>query len=248
MNGEDTRPDSTSRGTMQREVLGCERVVLHRRDETSIVLLGFDLSVRAGTWCCLPLESHQDPRDVAAMMVGVVRPDGGVVRVAGRDWASVNYPTEFAMRARIRRIYAEQAWIENLTIAENITWPAVHHGRDEKSVVEEVMRIKATLTANSRNAELARRLAKGWKSRPAFVEPSVSQIFQWIRALLGQPQLIIAERPLDHLTPAMTETVLEQAHRFRQASGSMVWLSPKRRCGDLMETHAVQLASWGTSA
>ena len=248
MNIESSDPSPYSPGAMQREVLGCERVVMHRRDETSIVLLGFDFSVRAGTWCCLPLDSHQDPRDVAAMMVGVVRPDGGVVRVGGRDWASVNYTTEFAMRARIRRIYAEQAWIENLTIAENITWPAIHHGRNEKAVVEEVMAIKATLTANSRNAELARRLAKGWKSRPAFVEPSVSQIFQWIRALLGQPQLIIAERPLDHLTPAMTETVIQQAHEFRAASGSMVWLSPKRRCEDLVKKHSVLLESWGTSA
>ena len=195
-------------------VLELRGVSYRGKSEHSINLSHFDITLNCGQLLMIRTERSQRTRDFASLLQGLEAPSSGEIRFQSHRWDSYDFDREFDLRGRIGRVFDGQAWIENLNVAENVTLKLRHHrvtsDRIEAEVNRWVMHLEMT--------ELSRQ-------RPAFLEPSVLQMHQWIRAFAGSPSLLILERPM-HLVPkSRLPLLLSAVNQLRREGAAVVWLS-----------------------
>jgi ABC-type ATPase involved in cell division len=195
-------------------VLELEQVTFRSRSEGGIRLRRAELRLRAGGLVMVQLEPATRTREITSMIQGLTRPAEGRVLFCGEDWLGQDYDRHFTMRSRIGRVFDGQAWIENLNVDENVTLACRHHGQSISSIQEQIDYWTHELGIDS--------LSRG---RPAFVEPSSLQIHQWIRAFLGNPKLILLERPMQFLSVQWLPKLIRAIDQLRARGAAVVWFA-----------------------
>jgi ABC-type ATPase involved in cell division len=190
------------------------------RRETSIRLHQFTGAIRAGEMVQVLLEPQHDPRDLVSLLLGLNRPQYGTIRFEGQDWLGNDYRRHFLMRSRIGRVYAGMAWMQNLTVRQNVQLSMLHHGQSQ-SVAEQTVLEWTQRLAGRRAAAVYPAMDK----RPAFVEPSVLQVCQFVRAVCNQPRLLFLERPLLHLIDELFDSVVDVIDGLRDSGTSVLWFA-----------------------
>lgn len=170
-------------------VLELRQLSFRGRSEHGIRLNRVDLQLCEGELGLISVNAATRTRELTSMIQGLVPPSEGKVVFCQREWSGDDYMRLFRMRSRIGRVFEGQAWIENLNLEENVTLAARHHGASSAVVAEQVRYWTPRLGLRGLS-----------RKRPAFVEPSISQAHQWVRALLGSPRLLLLERPLQFLS------------------------------------------------
>jgi phospholipid/cholesterol/gamma-HCH transport system ATP-binding protein len=184
------------------------------RGRWDVGVQNFSMALRGGELAIVRLEARALRHPLPDLARGLAQPDSGTVRVRGLDWAGLSPDDAAAGRGRIGHSFGEGALLSNLDLDENITLPLRHHARlspDE---------------ARDRAMEWARFF--GWEAlpteRPAWVSEETRQVAQWVRALAGQPDLYIWDRPCvgcsDELSDRFAESVLRELRRGAAA----LWL------------------------
>lgn len=210
-------------------------VVLELRDVTfsshttnSIRLRDASLTVREGDLVAIRLTRSQKCRDVSSMLQGLGRPRSGEVLFQNADWKGDDFDRHFQMRSRIGRVFEDQGWIQNFNVLENVTLASRHHqpSATKKSVQEQV----------ASWAERFNVFAMPF-SRPSFVDPATLQVYQWIRALVGKPKLLILERPMNSVANSLLPKLVEVINEVRKQGTAVLWFtSDVRDLSDRLET------------
>lgn len=173
-----------------------------------------DLSISPGDLVVVERPIGLVKLPLAAGAVGLLNPDQGSVLFQSSDWQKVTYRRKLQLRTRIGRIYAHGGWIQNLTLFDNILLGPRHHTQqDEKS-----LNAKLQGLADTYELELV-------NQRPAFVPPWKLRMFQWVRALINKPDLIVAEHPLDGVPSLHHDTVFRNEAKFRKLGGCTLWVT-----------------------
>ena len=196
-------------------------IVLELRDVTftstttkSVLLHGANLIVRQGELVMLRINRAQKCRDIASMLLGLNPPSNGEILFENQDWRGEDYDRHFAMRSRIGRVFEEQAWVQNFNVMENVTLASRHHRPRDKSVQQQV----ATWI------ERFKPKSKPFR-RPGFVDAADLQVYQWIRALIGNPNLLILERPMNSVPNAMLAKLVEATNESRNRGAAVIWFT-----------------------
>lgn len=179
----------------------------------------FTLALRGGDLAVIRLETRNPRHPLPDLARGLARPDSGTVRVRTLDWAALSPDAAAAERGRIGHSFGEGALLSNLDLDENITLPLRYHTRMSSDEARDIA------------MEWARYF--GWDvlptERPAWVSEEIRQTAQWVRALAGQPDLYIWDRPCagcsDELSDRFAESVLRELHR----GAAVLWLVPGDR-------------------
>lgn len=198
-------------------VLELQNVSFTGRSEQGLRLQDVDLKARRGDLVTIEIDAVTRTRETASMMQGMVPPHRGRLTFCSQDWLGDNYERHYEMRSRIGRVFEGQAWIENLNVDENVTISCRNFGENETDLQEDLRRWLEHLGLD--------RLSR---KRPAFVEPSLLQIHQWIRAFLGSPILLILERPLQHLSSEWLPKMLQAIEHLRASGTAVVWFATDR--------------------
>ncbi|HPJ71961.1 MAG TPA: hypothetical protein PK636_04705, partial [bacterium] len=122
---------------------------------------------------------------LADLAQGLVLASAGEVRFRGRDWAEADPSESSRRRGETGRVFAASSWISNLNIDENITLAARHHTGEPPAAVAAAA------------AELSSRfdLPPPPPVRPAAEAAERLRRYEWVRAFLGRPRLILLENP-----------------------------------------------------
>jgi ABC-type ATPase involved in cell division len=200
--------------------LELENVGFGGRRETSIRLNQFTGAIQAGELVRVLLEPQHDPRDLVSLLLGLNQPQYGTIRFEGQDWLGTDYHRHFAMRSRIGRIYAGMAWMQNLTVGQNVQLSMLHHGLSQSVAQQRVLDWTKRLSGR-RAAAVYHAMDK----RPSFVEPSMLQVCQFVRAVCNQPRLLFLERPLHHLIDELFEPVVEVIDDLREGGTAVLWFA-----------------------
>jgi ABC-type lipoprotein export system ATPase subunit len=174
-------------------------VVKHYRrgDEDVVALAGVDLTVDPGELAALVGRSGSGKSTLLHLAGGLDVPDQGVVRVAGRDLATLTT----AQRARARRqdigfVFQLFHLLPALTVAENVELPLLLDGRRRRRT-----RVNALLErvgVSHRADHLPGELSGGEMQRAAIA-----------RALVAGPRLLLADEPTGNLDSTTGASVLE---------------------------------------
>ncbi|HMO49714.1 MAG TPA: hypothetical protein PKE26_02565 [Kiritimatiellia bacterium] len=174
-----------------------------------------DLTVEKGALVMILLEHGAQDHPLADVVSGLVQLEEGRVRIFGGEWRLWNPDQQAKARWRIGRVFNGHGWMSNLDVDENVTLAERHHGQRALAGITEEMTMWARLV--------------GLEAIP-FTRPSVTdreelRRSEWVRAALGNPWLLLLERPGRELADGWLSDLAPLVHRLRTAGAAVIWLA-----------------------
>jgi phospholipid/cholesterol/gamma-HCH transport system ATP-binding protein len=181
-----------------------------------------------GELLLIRLESGRFRLPLADLAAGVLEPGQGTVEFLGDNWFRISPDYSSTQRGKIGRVFEDHGWISNLDIGENITLAQRHHSNRSDSDIEE----EATNLAKMFGLPgLPHRALAGTRRedlrRSAF-----------IRAFIGNPALIILERPTRDIFPGIMPPLMNAIRAARDRGSAVIWTTSEDRVWSESAIHA----------
>ena len=182
--------------------LAIEAHGLEKRFGNVTAVAGLDLEVPSGRCLGLLGPNGAGKTTTVSMLVGLLRPDAGDVRVLGRRWRDAGE----AIRERIGVQLQETALMDKLSVREliRVFRSFYAHGR----TIEEVI---ALIGLEEKTDQQYRSLSGGQRQRLALG-----------CALVNRPELLFLDEPTTGLDPQGRRRVWEIVAQFRAAGGTVL--------------------------
>jgi phospholipid/cholesterol/gamma-HCH transport system ATP-binding protein len=163
-----------------------------KRFGEKVVLDGIDLDVARGETVALLGPSGTGKTVLIKTLVGLVRVDGGRVRVGGTDLTRASERDFAPVRRRIGFVFQASALFDSLTVGENVAYP-LRIGRppDPAALSAAVAECLALVGLAGSEPRLPDELSGGMRKRVAIA-----------RALANRPDVLLYDEPTVGLDPA----------------------------------------------
>jgi putative ABC transport system ATP-binding protein len=182
--------------------------IIHARDLTRLYSLGktdvigisrVDLNIAAGELVVLKGNSGSGKSTLLSLLAGLDRPTRGHLTVAGHDLAlsSEAALTQFR-RKIIGMVFQSFNLLPTLSVIENAVLPALLAGASYSDVEAKVVELLQWLNLDHRRTHLPSQLSGGEMQRTAIA-----------RALINDPQIILADEPTGNLDSRNGAAVIE---------------------------------------
>jgi phospholipid/cholesterol/gamma-HCH transport system ATP-binding protein len=177
------------------------------------------LTLRPGDLALVLLERGRLQTPLADLASGLVDPVEGAVRFVGNDWRTMKRTHADGLRGRIGRLIDGHAWISDLATDENIMLRELHHSaRSAKEIREEADRLSRIFGLPG--------LPTGF---PDDLHHSDLQRSACVRAFIGNPDLLILERPTRGVFPGIMPALVNSVQSARQRDAAVLWITAEGR-------------------
>jgi cell division transport system ATP-binding protein len=126
-----------------------------------------------------------------------VKPTRGLVSLFGQDVSDISSEALTALRRRMGVVFQDFRLLDHLTTYENVALPLRVQGRDEARYRAEVVELLRWVGLGERMHVLPPVLSGGEKQRAAIA-----------RALIGRPELLLADEPTGNVDPHLARRLL----------------------------------------
>ena len=170
------------------------------------VLRGVDWEIRRGEWACLLGASGSGKTTLLNLIGTLEQPDSGTIRIAGVDVSKLGRGE--AARFRNRKIgFVFQAYhlLPELTVLENVMLPGSLAGLSRGEAKKRAVPLLETVGLSGRMRHRPSELSGGEQQRAAIA-----------RALLNEPELLLADEPTGNLDTHTGEAILELFTELRK--------------------------------
>ena len=170
------------------------------------VLRAVDWEIRRGEWACLLGASGSGKTTLLNLIGTLEQPDSGTIRIAGVDVSKLGRGE--AARFRNRKIgFVFQAYhlLPELTVLENVMLPGNLAGLSRGEAKKRAVPLLETVGLSGRMRHRPSELSGGEQQRAAIA-----------RALLNEPELLLADEPTGNLDTHTGEAILELFTELRK--------------------------------
>ena len=126
-----------------------------------------------------------------------LRPTRGLISVFDSDTATLSRDDLSTLRRRIGIVFQDFRLLDHMTTYENVALPFRVMGKEESSYRNEVMELLHWVGLGERMGALPPVLSGGEKQRAAIA-----------RAVIGRPQLLLADEPTGNVDPNLAQRLL----------------------------------------
>ncbi|MEM1040378.1 MAG: cell division ATP-binding protein FtsE [Pseudomonadota bacterium] len=140
-----------------------------------------------------------------------LRPTRGLIKIFGRDVASLKPDDLPALRRRIGIVFQDFRLLNHLTLYENVALPLRVRGHDEASYRNDVVDLIKWVGLAERVHSLPTVLSGGEQQRAAVA-----------RALIDRPELLLADEPTGNLDPNLAHRLLRLFVELNRSGTSVV--------------------------
>ncbi|MCX6353961.1 MAG: hypothetical protein NTZ78_03515 [Candidatus Aureabacteria bacterium] len=172
-----------------------------------------------GSLALIRMEPGNEQLPFADLAEGLLCPEEGHVLFRGEAWTGIPPEQMLQQRARIGRVFDGHGWISNLNVDENVTLSQRHHTR----------RPGAEILAEAEALARAFGLSELPRTRPAMVSPQELRRAEWIRAFLGQPLLVLLERPMRGVPMGHLPRLISAVRQALSREAAVLWLTDNDR-------------------
>lgn len=145
------------------------------------------------------------------LMFMSLKPTRGLISLFEQEVGSLDKNALAMLRRRIGIVFQDFRLLDHLTTYENVALPLRVRGLDEASYRSEVMELLEWVGLGDRIDALPPVLSGGEKQRAAIA-----------RAVIGRPQLLLADEPTGNVDPAMAERLLRLFIELYKSGTSVV--------------------------
>jgi phospholipid/cholesterol/gamma-HCH transport system ATP-binding protein len=185
------------------------------------VLNGVDLTIPNGHTMCIIGRSGCGKSVMLKHIVGLLRPDAGMVKLDGRNISQMSTAELFAMRRKIGYVFQGAALFDSMTVWENVVLGLYEHGeRNHATLDSEARRVlaavgllpeKADGQAQDFYQEFHREFEKEYailkNKKPSDLSGGMRKRVGVARALVGSPEYILYDEPTTGLDPITSEQI-----------------------------------------
>jgi cell division transport system ATP-binding protein len=161
------------------------------------VVRDLSFSVEAQSFQFLSGPSGAGKTTLLRLMLLSLKPTRGIIKMFGRDAASLDKDAITALRRRIGVVFQDFRLLDHLTTYENVALPLRVMGRGEASYRAEVVELLKWVGLGERMNALPPVLSGGEKQRAAIA-----------RALIVRPELLLADEPTGNVDPGLARRLL----------------------------------------
>lgn len=175
------------------------------------VFRGLDLEVQVGDSLTLMGPSGCGKSLCLKMMVGLVEPDAGVVRFAGRSLEDMDSAELAQLRRRMTLVFQRDALFDSLTILENVEFGLVEHTHmPAEQRRQRVIECLDMVDLGPDTLDL----------RPAEISGGMKKRVALARAVAFSPEILLFDEPFEGLDPRSVNRVRDMIERIAQVAKS----------------------------
>ncbi len=173
---------------------------------------GVNLQLRQGEFYFLTGASGSGKSTLLKLLSGQTTPDHGTVRLFGED---VN-PRDDRAIARLRRrlgvIFQDFKLLGDRTVAENVAFTLLVRGTPKRELQQRVQTALKLVGLTDKANAYPQSLSGGEQQRVSIA-----------RAIVGGPELLLADEPTGNLDPQTSQQILYLLHRLHQHGLTVVF-------------------------
>ena len=206
------------------------------------VLSGLNLQIVPGKSTVIVGRSGSGKSVLLKLMMGLLLPDSGTVRLFGKDVRTLSATQIIGLRKRMSMLFQNYALFDALTVEDNVGFTLLENSRLRRakvmSLAHELIEILGLKGAERR---LPSELSGGMRKRVSLA-----------RALIANPEVVLFDEPTTGLDPIMIEKVddmillAKQEFQITSAIISHDMASTKRLADRVAFLHDGQIVAYGT--
>lgn len=187
--------------------------------DDNVVLRDVSFSVPAGHMTILIGASGAGKSVVLKLILGLLKPDAGVIRVDGQRIDDLDEAQLMAVRDEIGMLFQESALFDSLTVAENVGYKLEDAGMPPDRVRERVTEVLGFIGLEEYVDRMPAELSGGQRRRVAIA-----------RAWAARPRLLLFDEPTSGLDPITAKSVDAEILKLRD----------RERVTSILVTHQLQ--------
>ena len=161
------------------------------------VLRGVDLDVMPGEVLAVVGRSGAGKSVLLKNLIGLIKPDGGSVQVAGEDVHRARGRRLSRLRERFGMLFQGGALFDSLSVADNVAFPLREKTRQSPAeVAEKVGEMLKSVGLQGMDDKFPAELSGGMRKRAALA-----------RALAHRPEIMLFDEPTTGLDPIMVRAI-----------------------------------------
>ena len=161
-----------------------------------------------------------------------LRPTRGLIKVFGREMSSIPQVELPMLRRRIGIVFQDFRLLDHMTTYENVALPLRVRGKEEASYRSDVLELLKWVGLGDRINVLPPVLSGGEKQRAAIA-----------RALIDQPELLLADEPTGNVDPPMARRLLKLFQELNRIGTAVVIATHDLSLMDQVEARRMILTS-----
>lgn len=161
------------------------------------VLNGVDFTIPVGKTTVIAGGSGQGKSVTLKLILGLMQPDGGRIRIHGKDVTGVRGGALEKLRSRFGVLFQGSALFDSLTVFENVALPLKERtDKSEDEIWQQVATTLAQFELTGHEEKYPAQLSGGMKKRVGLA-----------RAMQLKPSIMLFDEPTTGLDPVMTQEI-----------------------------------------
>lgn len=199
---------------------------------SAVSLEDINISITQGEFVAIVGHSGAGKTTLTKLILAEESPTNGTVFFESTDIHKLSSEKLTKFRQRVGVVFQDFRLLSNKTVYENIAFAMEAVEKDEDEIAQDVPHVLELVDLTSKAHLFPRQLSGGEKQRLAIA-----------RAIITQPDLIIADEPTGNLDPINTAEVVKLLKKINDLGTTVILTTHNRSVIDQIKTRVITLES-----